>query len=77
MTKNSFTEQDKEKIIEYLNFVAKHAKFNINTEEVINYYKHLSYIQSTILPKINDNILEIQRVVEPDQNESDSEDNKE
>lgn len=64
MNKNNFSEQDKQKVIEYLNSVAKYASFNLNTEELIQYYKLLSYMQTVILPKINDNILEIKNVVE-------------
>lgn len=61
---NKFKEEDKEKLVEYLNCVAKHAKFNMDTSELINYFKLLSYMQGTLLPKINANILEVKRIVE-------------
>lgn len=64
MDKNKFTQDDKEKVIQFLNYVAKHANFNFNTSEVINYFKLLSHMQQVILPKIESNILEIVRVVE-------------
>ena len=64
MNKNSFTEEDKEKVIEFLNMIAKKAKFEMDTTEVIQYFKLLSFMQSSILPKINDHILEVKRVVE-------------
>jgi hypothetical protein len=67
MTGSKFSEQDKEKFIEYLNAVAKYAKFSLNTDEVIKYYKLLSYMQQTLLPKINDNILEIRKVTHSEQ----------
>jgi hypothetical protein len=59
-----FKEEDKEKVIEFLNLVAKHAKFNMDTAEIINYFKLLSFMQKELLPKINANILEIVKVVE-------------
>lgn len=61
---NSFKEEDKEKLIEFLNSVAKFARFNVDTNELINYFKLLSYMQTTILPKINSHILEVKRIVE-------------
>jgi hypothetical protein len=60
-----FNEDDKQKFIEYINFVAKNAVFNgLNTTEIINYFKMLQHVQQTILPKINANILEIIKVTE-------------
>lgn len=67
MDKNNFTEDDKDKMIEFLNLVAKHAKFEMNTTELIKYFKCLSHMQQVILPKINDNILEIVKVIESEQ----------
>ena len=64
MDNNKFTKEDKEKIIEFLNLVAKHAKFEMNTQEIITYFKALSFMQQTMLPKIEANILEVVRVVE-------------
>lgn len=64
MNQNSFTEEDKKKVIEFLNFVSKNAKFEINTQEVVEYFKLLSFMQGTLLPKIDSNILQITRVVE-------------
>ena len=66
MNKNTLTEDDKKKFVEFLNCVAKHAKFELNTEELINYFKLLSYMQNTLLGKINDNILEVKKVVDAD-----------
>lgn len=59
-----FNEEDKVKIIEYLNMVAKHAEFTLNTADLINYYKLLSHMQTKILPKLDANILEIKRVTQ-------------
>ena len=64
MTPNSFNEEDKKKIIEFLNMVAIHAKFEMNTSEVINYFKLLSHMQQKIITKIDANILEIKSYVE-------------
>ncbi len=64
MSLNSLTEEDKQKFIEFLNMIAKHAKFELNTTELIQYFKILSHMQQKLLPKIDANILEIKRVIE-------------
>ena len=66
---NKFNEEDKTKFVEFLNNVAKHAKLELNTQELINYFKLLNHMQSVILPKLNANILEVIRVVEPEKEE--------
>lgn len=67
--KNNFTEEDQKKVIEFLNFVAKKAKFEMDTQEVISYFKSLSYMQQELLPKINANILEVKEVIEAEDSE--------
>ena len=64
MDSNKFTKEDKEKVIEFLNLVAKHARFDMNTQELIAYFKSLSFMQQVLLPKVEANILEVMRVVE-------------
>lgn len=64
MTKMNFSEEDKKKLVEFLNMVAKHATLNLNTSELISYFKLLSHMQQVIIPKIDNNILEIIKVVE-------------
>ena len=64
-----FTEEDKKKVINFLNMIAKSAKFEFDTQQVIEYFKLLSHMQQTILPKIEDNILEVKRVVEGNKEE--------
>jgi hypothetical protein len=59
-----FTEEDKAKLVEFLNMNAKHAKFELDTLQLVNYYKLLQYMQGKILPKMDANILEVKRVVE-------------
>ena len=61
---NKFTEEDKKKLIDFLNFVAKKAKWETNTQEVIEYFKLLSFMQQTLMTKVDANILEIIKVVE-------------
>ena len=63
---NKFSEDDKKKVVEFLNLVAEKAKFDLNTSEIIKYYGLLSYFQKELLPKIDANILEIVKVVEPE-----------
>lgn len=67
--KNNFTEEDQKKVIEFLNFVAKKAKFEMDTQEVISYFRSLSYMQQELLPKINANILEVKEVIEAEDSE--------
>lgn len=65
MSEMKFNEDDKQKVVEFLNLIAKHASFNMNTSEIIQYFKSLSYMQQKLLPKIEANIFETKRVVEP------------
>jgi hypothetical protein len=60
----SFKEEDKQKFVEFLNIVAKNATFTMKTDEIINYFKLLSFMQNSMLPKINANILEVIKVQE-------------
>lgn len=62
--KDKFTEEDKKKVIEFLNTIAKHARYEVNTEELINIFKLLSFMQQVVVPKLEANILEVRRVVE-------------
>ena len=61
----TFKEEDKKKVVEFLNHVARHGKFTHNVQELIEFYKLLNFMQTEILPKIDANILEITKVVEP------------
>ena len=70
MSEMNFNEEDKLKMVEFLNMVAKNAKFEINTQEIIQYFKLLSHMQQKILPKIDANILEVKRIIEAKQEEN-------
>lgn len=61
---NKFSEEDKKKVVQYLNMVAKKAEFNMNTQELIEYYKLLNYMQSELLPKIEANVMEVKSIKE-------------
>lgn len=61
---NKFTEEDKKKVVDFLNMVATHAEFKFNTDQTIKYFKLLAFMQQQLLPKIDANIFEIKRVVE-------------
>jgi hypothetical protein len=56
---NSFTEDDKKKFIDFLNAVANHAEFKLNTQELCEYFKLLAHMQQVMLPKIHEHILEV------------------
>ena len=60
-----FKDEDKDKVIEFLNLIATHGKFNLSTQEVIKYFQLLNYMQKIILPKIDANVMEVKRVIEP------------
>jgi hypothetical protein len=61
----NFTEEDKIKTVEFLNMIAKHSKHEVSTQELITFFRLLSHMQQRILPKIEANILEVKKVVEP------------
>jgi len=63
MGEMNFNEDDKKKFLEFLNTIAKTAQFSMNTVDIISYFKLLQYMQLTLLPKIDANILEVKRVV--------------
>jgi len=68
---NSFSEEDKAKFIQYLNMVSKFAVFNnMKNEDIIQYFKLLNYMQISFLPKIEKNIFEVKKVIEPINTES-------
>lgn len=64
MVNGAFTEEDKSKVIEFLNMVATQAELRLNTQQVINYFRLLQHMQGVIIPKIESNILEVVKVVE-------------
>lgn len=60
MVPNKFTEEDKAKVVEFLNFIATKATFsNWKTEDSIKHFKLLAHMQQVILTKIDSNILEV------------------
>ena len=61
---NNFTDEDRKKFTEFLNMLAVNARFDMDTQELITYFKLLAHMQQVILPKIDKNILEVVRVVE-------------
>ena len=69
MSDKHFKEEDKQKVVDFLNMVAKKAEFKMSTQEVITYFKLLSHMQQSILPKIDANILEVKEVIEEDKGE--------
>lgn len=61
---NTFTDEDKKKVVQFLNHIARHAKFKHTVQESIDFFKLLNYMQADLLKKIDDNTLEIKKVVE-------------
>jgi len=69
---NSFTEEDKQKFIDFLNSVAIHAEFKLKTKELCDYFKLLAHMQQVMLRKIDANILEVKNVGIYDQEKYDA-----
>jgi hypothetical protein len=59
---HKFKDEDKDSFIEFLNFIATKAEFNMNTQEALKYVKLLSTMEKVILPKIDANIFEIKEI---------------
>lgn len=67
MNRQNFTKEDHQKLIDFLNFVAKNAKFNeIQVKEMIEFVKLLGHVQN-LVPKVEANILEVIKVVKASQ----------
>lgn len=64
MKTQRFTEEDKQKVVDFLNMVANHADLKLNTSQLIRYFKLLSFMQQELLPKIDANTFEIKKVVQ-------------
>lgn len=62
--KNSFKDEDYDKVVELLNFIMTKAKFELNTKEAHKYIQLLQHTQGVVLPKIRDHVLEIKKVIE-------------
>lgn len=54
---SSFNEKDKEKLTEFLNFIAKKGKFEVDVEDTIKFFKLLSWAQQSLMMKISGNII--------------------
>jgi hypothetical protein len=75
--KNKFNEDDEKKVIDFLNFVAKNATFKeLNTENIVAYFKLLAHMQTQILPKIKSNIFEIKEIISPKKEVEESKEDK-
>ena len=60
MMPNTFTEDDKKQVVDFLNFIANRAVFpDWKTADSITHFKFLAFMQQTLLPKIDANILEV------------------
>lgn len=70
MGPNKFTNEDKQRFIEFLNQVAAHATFTVKTQELISLFKNLAHMQQVMLPKIEANILEVVKVHENNNSQS-------
>jgi len=63
---NKFKDDDKQKVIEFLNFIAQKATFSdLKVEDNIKFFRLLNFMQTVLIPKIDSNILEVKQVIEP------------
>lgn len=67
MGPDKFNSDDRDKLVDFLNMVARHAQFSLSTEQIIQYFKLLSHMQKSILPKVQNHILEVERLIEPEE----------
>jgi hypothetical protein len=78
---NTFKDEDKKKLVDFLNFIAEKGKFgDMQVSDVIKFYGLLSYMQKDLLPKIDAHVMEIKQVIEAEnqeESESQEESNKE
>lgn len=66
MTDNNFKKEDKQQVIDFLNFIAENAKFDDwTTEKSIKHFRMLNFMQSRLLPLIEANTLEVNKIVPP------------
>ena len=62
---NSINTEDLKKLVDYINMTASKAEFKMNTNEIIKYFQLLTFVQKTLIPKLEANIVEVSRVVTP------------
>lgn len=62
--KNTFKQEDKEKLTELLNIISQKSEFKVSLPEILKIFKLLAHVQQKILPKIESHIFEIEKVVE-------------
>jgi hypothetical protein len=61
----TFTQQDKDALIKFLNYVAQKADFKgVSLSEQIECFKNLNQIQTSVLAKIDSHLLEVVAVKE-------------
>lgn len=58
-----FLSEDKEKSLQFFNFIIKNAKWDLNTSEAMDLNKHLLWYQG-IVKKIDDHIFEVSKIHE-------------
>jgi hypothetical protein len=62
----NFNQNDKEKVIEFLNLIALKADFNnMSVKDNIKLFGLLSFMQKTLIDKIDNNLLEVTKYVPP------------
>lgn len=63
---NTFKDLDKTNIVELLNFIHTKATFNVSNAEMIKWVKLLNWCQTELIPKIDEHLLEITKIVKPE-----------
>jgi len=60
-----FTQEDEERTVELLNFIATHAEFkSLSVKQVLQFTKLLNWAQTQLLPKVSAHQFEILSVKE-------------
>jgi hypothetical protein len=63
---SGFSEEDYNTLTQFINFVTTNAEFKVNIRQSIELYKYLNKIQTELLPKIQEHILEVGKVKQVD-----------
>ena len=69
MSEISFTEEEVKKIVDFVNFVFKNARWDLNSKDVFEFSKLYNGVISHI-KKCESHIMELKKVIEPVKKES-------
>lgn len=67
LSKGRFAEDDKKKLVEFLNFISEKAKFDgMDVKDTIQFFGLLSWSQQVLMKKIEANIMGVPKIIDPE-----------